>query len=353
MTPSARLLVGQRALMTDRHVGPHARVAVPAAGGVGPLTRARSPSSDALESQQRLLAVQRRRCSSPMPLPPECSTRWHGTTIGIGFDPSALPAARARLRRCPPRRPRRVGRDLAERDPRVAAQHPPAERARQRPVERRGRRRCGGARSTRRARGARRRASPAPRACAARPRRDAVEDGVGAARVVLVGERARPRSVVAATSGPDRRVDERVGDVGVRGGREARRGGGRGGRVEGGRRRGVRSCGRQLLSQPLEPFVGRAPGGLLGAAERRPRPRGGTGRRRSAAAARRAAWAAARARASQTPSSSGSASSAPARRGRRRSGRRGARGRGGGRAPCGARSSGSRRAGSESRRRRG
>ena len=26
---------------------------------------------------------------------PECSTRWHGTTIGIGLEPSALPAARA------------------------------------------------------------------------------------------------------------------------------------------------------------------------------------------------------------------------------------------------------------------
>src|SRR4051794_41907122 len=29
-----------------------------------------------------------------MPLPPVCSTRWHGTRIGIGFAPSALPAAR-------------------------------------------------------------------------------------------------------------------------------------------------------------------------------------------------------------------------------------------------------------------
>jgi hypothetical protein len=37
--------------------------------------------------------------SSPPPYPPspppESSTRWQGTTIGIGLEPSALPAARA------------------------------------------------------------------------------------------------------------------------------------------------------------------------------------------------------------------------------------------------------------------
>ena len=30
----------------------------------------------------------------PPTLPPVLTIRWQGTTIGIGFDPSALPAAR-------------------------------------------------------------------------------------------------------------------------------------------------------------------------------------------------------------------------------------------------------------------
>jgi len=46
-----------------------------------------------LDREQRALALHAAGVAAEPP--PTCRTRWHGITIGSGFEPSALPAARA------------------------------------------------------------------------------------------------------------------------------------------------------------------------------------------------------------------------------------------------------------------
>ena len=258
--------------------------------------------------------------------------------MGIGLAPSARPAAREALGLPALRGHLAVGADAPERDRRGGLQHAAAERARERPVE--GQVEVAPAAlevlvelaaHVVQARG---RLEHARR----EPGREPVEHGVGAAGVVLVGERGQSARRGGGHQRADGRVDQRVVDVG-RGGRGEARGRGRGiGRVEGGRGEAVLghaviSC-RNLRSPSkalrraassehaqrrrdlaVAEVAGEAQqhgGALLGRAAHG---RGPTRRRRAA-------------RASAAP---------PRRAGRRRPAPRGACARGSGRAPCGAR----------------
>ena len=87
------------------------------------------------EDQGRSTPSSRSRCSltasppvyPPRP-PPARSTRWQGTTIGIGFAPSALPAAREACGRAHLSRHLRVRRGSAEGDAGTGGEDRPAER---------------------------------------------------------------------------------------------------------------------------------------------------------------------------------------------------------------------------------
>ena len=154
----------------------------------------------ALQAEEELLARDAAARSSPR-VPPRATMRWQGTTIGIGL----VPQGRCR----PPDRAGvagvlgelAVGAHVAVADPAQALEAAALELAADEASRRAGRSRGASPRSTRRARGGRRRAAPAPRSPAGE-RRSAISSSTSSSRSRGKATRTRPRGVRATRRRP-------------------------------------------------------------------------------------------------------------------------------------------------------